>query len=116
MQLLKRLTRPSLTVVSLLILSACGTFQIADIGPMVTLPASGDCYQVTVLTHKKTRFPKAQCDDIKRRGVVLTSEDWQKQRFSIQKNCQLAQCKQLIGAFDELFLTIDKALQKMPKK
>lgn len=48
--------------------------------------------------------------------VILTSDDWQKQRFSIQKNCQMAQCKQLIGAFDELFLTIDKALQKMPTK
>lgn len=82
---------------------------------MVTLPASGDCYRVTVLTHQKTRIPKPQCDEIKKRGVVLTSDDWQKQRFSIQKNCQMAQCKQLIGAFDELFLTIDSALQKMPK-
>lgn len=115
MQLLKRLTKPFLMVASLLSLNACGTFQIADIGPMVTLPASGDCYQVTVLTHQKKRFPKKQCDEIKKRGVVLTSDDWQKQRFSIQKNCQMAQCKQLIGAFDELFLTIDKALQKMPQ-
>ena len=112
---------PSLTVVSLLliattILSGCGSFQIADIGPMVTLPASGDCYQVTVLTHKKVRYPKAKCDDIKRRGVFLTSEDWQKQRYSIQRNCQYAECKQLVGAFDELFLAVDQALQKMPTK
>lgn len=116
MQLSKRLTKPFLMVASLLSLSACGSMEIADIGPMITLPASGDCYQVTVLTHQKKRFPKAKCDDIKRRGVVLTSEDWQKQRFSIQKNCQLAQCKQLIGAFDELFLAVDQALQKMPIK
>ena len=115
MQLSKRLTKLSL-ITGLLSLSACGTFQIADIGPMVTLPASGDCYKVTVLTHKKTRYPKEQCDNIKKRGVILTSDDWQKQRFSIQKNCQLAQCKQLIGAFDELFLVIDNALQKMPAK
>lgn len=91
--------------------SACSSFQIADIGPMVTLPASGDCYQVTVLSHKKTRFPKTECDEIKKRGVVLTSEDWQKQRVSIQRNCQYAECKQLVGAFDELFLAIDKALR-----
>lgn len=115
MRLSKRLTKPFLMVVSLLSLSGCAGFQIADIGPMVTLPASGDCYQVTVLSQKKTRYQKAQCDEIKKRGIVLTSEDWQKQRFSIQKNCQLAQCKQLIGVFDDLFLTIDSALQKMPK-
>lgn len=113
MRLSKRLTKLFLTA-SLLSLSACGSIEIADIGPMVTLPASGDCYQVTVLTHKKTRFPKKQCDDIKRRGVVLTSEDWQKQRLSIQKNCQLTQCKQLVGAFDQLFLTIDSALKQLP--
>lgn len=116
MQLSKRLTKPFLIAVSLLSLSACGTFQIADIRPMVTLPASGDCYGVNVLSHVKTRLPKKECDEIKKRGVILTSDDWQKQRFSIQKNCQMAQCKQLIGAFDELFLTIDKALQKMPTK
>lgn len=115
MLLSKRLTKPFLMVVSLLSLSACAGFQIADIGPMVTLPASGDCYQVTVLSQKKTRYPKAQCDEIKKRGVVLTSEDWQKQRFSIQKNCQMAQCKQLLGAFDELFKTLDRALRLVPK-
>lgn len=113
MQLLKQLTKLFLMVASLS-LSGCGSFQIADIGPMVTLPGSGDCYQVTVLTNKKTRFPKVQCDDIKRRGIILTSEDWQKQRFSIQKNCQILECKQLIGAFDELFLTIDNALKHIP--
>ena len=88
--------------------------EIADIGPMVTLPASGDCYQVTVLSQKKTRFPKEQCDQIKKRGIVITSEDWKKQRISIQKNCQLQKCKQLVGVFDSLFLTIDDALKKIP--
>lgn len=83
---------------------------------MITLPASGDCYGVSVLSHVKTRLPKNECEEIKKRGVVLTSDDWQKQRFSIQKNCQMNQCKQLIGAFDELFLTIDTALQKIPTK
>ena len=115
MQLSKQLTKPFLTVLSLLALSGCAGFQIADIGPMVTLPGSGDCYQVTVLTQKKTRYPKTQCDEIKKRGVIVTSEDWQKQRLSIQKNCQMAQCKQLVGAFDDLFKTIDNALKIVPK-
>jgi len=97
-----------------LTLVSCGSMEIADIGPMITLPASGDCYQVTVLTHKKTRYPKAECDEIKKRGIVITSEDWKKQKISIQKNCQLQKCKQLVGVFDSLFLTIDSALQKVP--
>lgn len=102
-------------MVASLVLSGCAGFQIADIGPMVTLPASGDCYRVTVLSQVKTRIPKTQCDEIKRRGIVLTSEDWQKQRFSIQKNCQRLECKQLVGAFDELFFSIDKALKSTNK-
>lgn len=103
-----------LIVLCLILVSSCGGMEIADIGPMVTLPASGDCYRVTVLTKVKTRIPKIQCDEIKKRGIVLTSEDWKKQRISIQKNCQLQKCKQLIGTFDSLFLTIDQALQKVP--
>lgn len=103
-----------LLIVLCLILASCGSMEIADIGPMVTLPASGDCYQVTVLTRKKTRYPKAKCDDIKKRGIILTSEDWKKQRVSIEKNCQLQKCKQLVGAFDSLFLIIDQSLQKLP--
>lgn len=81
---------------------------------MVTLPASGDCYQVTVLSQQKRRYPKEECDEIKKRGIIITSEDWKKQRISIQKNCQYAECKQLIGAFDSLFLAIDDALKKIP--
>lgn len=81
---------------------------------MVTLPASGDCYQVTVLSHKKTRYPKDQCEEIKKRAIIITSEDWKKQKISIKKNCQHAECTQLVGAFDELFLTIDEALKKVP--
>lgn len=106
-----KLSKP-LIVLCLTLVSSCAGMDIADIGPMVTLPASGDCYQVTVLTHKKTRYPKTQCDEIKKRGIILTSEDWKKQKISIQKNCQLKKCKQLIGAFDSLFLTIDAALDK----
>jgi hypothetical protein len=113
MQSLKRLIKLCLMGLSLS-LSACTQFQIADIGPAVTLPASQDCYRVTVLTHQKTRIPKAECEEIKKRAIFLTSEDWKKQRTSIEKNCQMVQCKQLTGAFDDLFLSIDAGLQKIP--
>jgi hypothetical protein len=103
-----------LLIVSFLTLSSCAGIEIADIGPYVTLPASQDCYRVTVVTRKKTRVPKLECDEIKKRALFITSDDWKKQRISIQKNCQMAKCKQLVGAFDELFLTIDSALQKIP--
>ena len=108
----KLLIKLYLTAVSLL-LSACGSMQIQDIRPTVTLPASKDCYGVHVLSHKKVRIPKAECDKMKKRAVFLTQEDWQKQRYDIQKNCQLNQCKQLVGAFDDLFLAVDNALKKM---
>lgn len=97
-----------------LILTSCAGMEIADIGPTITLPASGDCYRVTVLSKVKTRFPKDKCDEMKKRGIFLSSEDWKKQKISIQKNCQLKKCKQLVGVFDGLFLTIDDALKKVP--
>lgn len=100
---------------SLLLLS-CGSFKIADIKPMVTLPGSGDCYGRSVLSQVPYRYPKAECDEIKKRGIIITSEDWKKQRISIQKNCQMNECKQLVGAFDELFTIIDDALLKIPTK
>jgi hypothetical protein len=111
MQLFKQLAKLCLT---LAISYGCANMEIANIGPMVTLPASGDCFQVEVLTLKETRYPKAKCDEIKKRGIIMTSEDWKKQKVSIQKNCQLQKCKQLVGVFDSLFLTIDEALKKVP--
>lgn len=83
---------------------------------MVTLPASGDCFGITVLSHQEIRIPKKECDELKRRGVFITNEDYQKQRLSIQKNCQFAQCKQLMGAFDDLFMIIDKSITKVNSK
>lgn len=108
-----QLSRP-LIALCLILVSSCAGMEIADIGPTVTLPASKDCYQVTVLSLKKTRFPKAQCDEMKKRGIFLSQEDWKKQKISIQKNCQLKKCKQLVGVFDSLFLQIDEALKKIP--
>jgi len=116
MQSLKQLIKLLLTASLLISLNSCKSFEIADITPMVTLPASGDCYGLSVLTQVRKRMPKPQCDELKKRGIIITLADWQKQRFSIQKNCQMAKCKQLVGAFDSLFLMIDEGLQKVPLK
>lgn len=99
---------------SLILNVSCANLEIADIGPIVQLPASKDCYKVTVISRIKTRIPAEQCEHIRQRAIFITSEDWKKQRISIQKNCQFKECKQLVGAFDDLFLTIDGALDKIP--
>src|SRR4051812_5717051 len=95
--------------VSLLLIanSACSSMEIADIRPYVTLPYSEDCFGINVLSRTEARLPKPQCEEMKKRAVFMTSNDWKLLRISIQKNCQHAKCKQLIGAFDELFLAVD---------
>lgn len=93
---------------------SCTTFRTSDFGLMVRLPASRDCVEVKVMSGKQTRFPVAQCDDLVARGVFMTSESWKLLRGDIQTNCQYAQCEQISGAADSLFLTVDKALQKLP--
>lgn len=116
MRLLKQRIKPFLTAAALISLSACASMQIQDIRPTVRLPASGDCYGVTVLSHMSYRTPKRQCDDFMKRAICLSQADWQKQRYDVQKNCQLASCKQLIGAFDNLFLTLDAAAKEIEKR
>ena len=113
MTLLRQLAKHFLMVASLLSLSACGSMQISNIRPTVRLPASGDCFGIHVLTHEEVRLNKPQCEDLMKRAVFLTQEDWQLQRYDIQKNCQLNQCKQLVGAMDALFLAIDAGLKKV---
>jgi len=98
----------------MLALGSCGSMEVADVRPTITLPASKDCYGVTTVSLKKTRIPKAECDEMKKRAVFMTSEDWKKQKVSILKNCQLKKCKDIVGVFDHLFQVIDEALQKLP--
>lgn len=81
---------------------------------MVQLPASGDCYGINVLSKKETRYPKNQCQEMVKRAIILTSENYKMIRGDIQTNCQEFQCTQITGAFDNLFIAIDKALQKIP--
>lgn len=96
--------------VSLAIIN-CSTFRTSDFEIMVQLPASGNCFGLRVMSGQETRYPKEQCIEIMKRAIFMTSPNWRMLRGDIQTNCQYAQCKQISGAFDGLFLTIDQALQ-----
>lgn len=64
---------------------------------------------------KVTRdVPKAECEDIKKRSLILTSEAWRVIRTDIQNNCAQSQCTELTGKMDQIFLDIDKGLNKLP--
>lgn len=95
-------------------LSGCAGMQIHDFKAGITLPYSEDCYFVNALSDKEVRYPKAQCDKMKKRALIVLSEDWKILRANFQENCQVEQCKQLVGQFDALFLEIDKNLQLIP--
>lgn len=93
-----------------IIVSSCSSMRISDVGPMVQLPYSKECFQVYVLSGEERIYPPEECEYIKERAVLLTSETWKLLRGDIQISCQLSKCKQLTGAVDELFLVINKAL------
>ncbi len=99
--------------VALLAITSCKSFQASDFEVMVRLPASEDCFGLRVMSGKETRYPKEACDEIVKRAIFLTSANWNMLRGDIQKNCQQAQCHQIRGAADGLFLSLDKALQKL---
>lgn len=103
--------------VSLLLLLniiSCSTFQTSDFEVMVKLPASEDCYGVRVMSGEETRYSAAECMQMIKRAIFITSDNYKLIRGDIQTNCQYDQCKQITGAGDGLFLAIDKALQKLP--
>lgn len=88
--------------------------QIQDFKAGVTLPYSSDCYFKYVISPREARYDKAKCEAIKKRSLIITSEDWKIIRKNFQENCQILECKQLVGQFDQLFLVIDKSLQLIP--
>lgn len=95
-------------------LSACTMFRTSDFPVMIRLPASRECFEIKVMSGAEKRYPADQCDKIISKSIFLTSESWKLLKGDIQSNCQNAQCKQINGAADGLFLTIDKALQITP--
>lgn len=88
--------------------------QLHDWKAGVTLPYSERCYFVHVLSGDIEEYPAVACEDLKKRSIIMTSSDWKVLREDIQSSCQMAQCQQIIGRFDNLFLVIDQALQKIP--
>lgn len=111
MTLLRRL---AVSLISAHLLSACANMTIDDFKAGVTLPYSEDCYFKYVISPNEARYDHVQCEIIKKRSLIITSEDWKIIRKNFQKNCQVLACKQLVGQFDQLFLTIDKGLQLIP--
>ncbi len=81
---------------------------------MIQLPASKQCFEVKVMTWKEKFYPADECEKIKERSIILTSDAWKMLKTDIQSNCQTSKCKQLTGAADGLFLAIDQALDSVP--
>jgi hypothetical protein len=113
MKLSKQLAKPFLWLV---LLSGCSHYQTSDWQASITLPASGDCWSINVMSRKEERIPADDptCIRKKARAIWLDADNYKLLRRDIQTNCQFAQCKQITGAFDSLFLSIDAALQKIP--
>lgn len=88
--------------------------EVADFRAHIRLPASQDCFGINVVSGAEVRLPKAQCDALISRAIFLDSDNWKLLKTSIQRNCQYNECKQLVGAFDGLFLSLDKAAQQIP--
>lgn len=100
-------------IMTVLLLSSCSTTDLkkVDICPWIELPGSGDGYCKTMISHKKKRMPKDEFAIYRKRLMGLSSKDFAKVKKAFLKHCISSQCKQTVGAFDELFLTIDKAAQ-----
>jgi hypothetical protein len=94
--------------------TSCQTFQASDFEIMIQLPASHDCYGVQVMSGTEHRYSAAECVEMLKRAIILTSKNWKMVRSDISTNCQYDQCNQITGAGDGLFLAIDQALNKMP--
>lgn len=110
----KKLFAALFATIALSNITACASFKVSDIGPMVQLPVSKQCFQVFTLSGKEVLYTAEACKKIQQRAVLLTPETWAVLRGDIQRNCQYAQCKQITGAVDEMFLNLDRALQKLP--
>lgn len=105
-----------LAALFLVALSICGcpSMEVADFSAGVVLPYSEDCFEISFVTKKEVRTPAAQCQAKVKRSLFITSENYKLLRKSIQDNCQVQQCKQLVGQFDSLFIVIDKDLNLIP--
>lgn len=101
-----------------MLLVNCASFTASDWQASITLPATLDCYSFNVLSGREERIPAddPKCVEKKIKSVWIDLDSYQMLRRDIQRNCQMAKCKQITGALDDLFHTIDQALQKIPTK
>lgn len=106
-----RLSLRLLISLCLLVVSSCAHYQVADFKTHFTLPASGDGLGVSILSGKMERIPAEEWEKMKLRGLIIMPEEYAKLKKSVLKNCQMHQCKQITGALDDLFLTIDNAVR-----
>lgn len=102
-------------LILILFLSSCATTTIPDFKVYITLPASGDGYWVKTVSADEGRIPSADWEIKKKRGLVLLSDDWLILRSFLLENCLENTCKLAVGTFDQLFISIDAALKKLPK-
>lgn len=96
------------------LLMACNTFQLHPFELGITLPYSERCRFRNVVTKETREIDPIECEEIKKRSLVLTPEAWRVIRTDIQNNCAAQQCLQLRGKVDELFLVIDQGLNQLP--
>jgi len=107
--------RPLGLLVASILSASCATYRASDFSIFVQLPASKDCAELFVMSGKEKRYPPDECKKKMERAVFLSSESWKLLRGDVQSNCQFASCKQITGAADGLFLSIDRALQMRGK-
>ncbi len=96
------------------LLIACQSFQVHPFEVGITLPYSENCRFKNVMTQEVHEYPPQECERIKKRSMILTSDAWKIIRTDIETNCAFAQCVQLTGKMDSLFLEIDKGLNQIP--
>lgn len=97
-----------------LLISGCASYEVADFSAGVILPYSEDCFEISFVTKTELRTPADKCRAKVKRAIFITSENYKLLRQSIQDNCQMQQCKQLVGQFDQLFVVIDADLNQIP--
>lgn len=88
--------------------------EIPRLRPGITLPASGDGFQVDTLSAEEFVTPAAEWREKLPYGIILFSDDWAKLKYVLLKNCLSNDCKQAVGTVDTLFQTVDQVLRKLP--
>lgn len=92
----------------------CQSFQVHPFELGITLPYSENCRFKNVMTREVHEVDSVECERIKKRSLILTSDAWRVIRTDIQNNCAADQCVELTGKMDSIFLEIDKGLNQIP--